>query len=79
MPDGLIRRADFYREVNKGDLLVADNAQRAKEIAERTPTIDAVEVVRCNDCTLHNKCTFESWFAVAGIKDGYCCMGKRRG
>lgn len=40
--------------------------------------IDAVEVVRCNDCMQHNKCTFESWFSVAGIKNGYCCMGKRR-
>lgn len=37
-------------EVDKGDLLVGNNADFAKEIIYRTPTADVVEIVRCKDC-----------------------------
>ena len=37
-------------EVDKCDLLVGNNAEFAKEIINRTPTADVVEVVRCRDC-----------------------------
>jgi hypothetical protein len=37
-------------EIDKGDLLVGNNAEFAKEVINRTPTADVVEVVRCKDC-----------------------------
>ena len=37
-------------EVDKGDLLTGNNAEWAKEIINRTPAADVVEVVRCRDC-----------------------------
>lgn len=37
-------------EVDKGDLLVGNNADFAKEIIYRTPTADVVEVVRRKNC-----------------------------
>ena len=37
-------------EIDKGDLLIGNNAEWAKEILYRTPTADVVEVVRCKDC-----------------------------
>lgn len=43
-----IKRA--IAEIDKGDLLVGNNAEWAKEILYRTPTADVVEVVRCKDC-----------------------------
>lgn len=37
-------------EIDKGDLLVGNNAEWAKEILYRIPTADVVEVVRCKNC-----------------------------
>lgn len=37
-------------EVDKGDLLVGNNADFAKEIIRRTPSADVVGVTRCKDC-----------------------------
>lgn len=37
---------DFCKEVDKGDLLVGNNAEWAKEIARRTPAVEIAE----NDC-----------------------------
>ena len=45
---------------------------------DQAPTIDAVEVVRCKDCTNHDSCTFEDTFKLVGLTDGFCRVGKRR-
>lgn len=39
-----IKRTDAIKEVDRGDLLVGDNAQWAREIIWRTPYADVVEV-----------------------------------
>ena len=41
---------------------------------ETAPTVDAVEVVRCKDCDMHNKCRFEQGLGM----DGFCSQGERR-
>lgn len=41
------------------------------------PTIDPVPVVRCACCVLHDHCTVEDMFILAGFNDGYCRAGKR--
>lgn len=39
-----IKRTDAINEVNRGDLLVGDNAKWAREIIWRTPYADVTEV-----------------------------------
>lgn len=46
-------------------------------IIENQPTVDAVEVVRCEDCKIHNNCITEDAFKFAGIKNSFCCVGKK--
>ena len=49
------------------------------------PTVDAVEVIRCKDCTMWNKerqiCDrFSStWTAEHTKPNDYCCWGERKG
>lgn len=45
---------------------------------EAMPTVDAVEVVRCRYCIMHNNCTTEDAFKLCGIEDPFCCAGKRK-
>lgn len=45
-----IKIEEAIAEIDKGDLLVGNNAEWAKEVIRRTPTADVVEVVRCKDC-----------------------------
>lgn len=42
---------------------------------EKTPTVDAVEVVRCKDCEWKEVCEIN--FEYKGA-DGYCSKGKRK-
>ena len=46
-----------------------------QSVIARMPTIDAVEVVRCDKCESHNKCRFEQYQGM----DGFCSLGVRRG
>lgn len=38
----------------------------------------AVEVVRCKECVLHNKCITEDGFNLVGKTDGFCCVGRKK-
>ena len=44
MAEKYIKVSDFCKEVDKGDLLVGNNAEWAKEIAHRLPSADVAEV-----------------------------------
>ena len=83
-----IEREKAIAEIDKGNLLVGNNAEWAKEILHRTPTADVVEVVRCKDCK--HSTTYELWNGrpyIACIYNGlisevsadhYCSYGERR-
>ena len=43
---------------------------------QQRPSIDAVEVVRCDSCVLEGNCFAESNFRFAGIENPFCCAGK---
>ena len=43
-------------------------------ILREAPTVDAVEVVRCKDCIVHNFCKFEQYQGL----DGFCSYGERK-
>ena len=48
-------------------------------IVEAIPTVDAVEVVFCDDCVKHGGCYTEDVFRLARIEKPYCCAGKMNG
>ena len=48
------------------------------ELIEKAPTIDAVPVVRCKKCVLHDNCVTEDAFVLAGIENPFCCAGKTK-
>ena len=47
-----------------------------KALKERT--VDAVEVVRCHECIMHNKCNTEEAYKLCRIENPFCCAGKRK-
>ena len=47
-------------------------------VIRKSPTIDAVPVVRCEKCVLHGNCVTEDAFVLAGIENPFCCAGKRK-
>ena len=49
-----------------------------KSILHSAKPIDAVPVVRCNECVFEGNCFAESHFTFAGIKNPFCCAGKRK-
>lgn len=72
-------------EIDKGDLLVGNNAEWAKEILYRTPTADVVEVVRCSECVNGKKAVInDKGFKIcpaSGMEiadNDYCSYGERR-
>ena len=77
-----IDREAVCAEIDKGDLLVGNNAEWAKEIVHRTPTADVVEVVRCKDCKhlMFSDCYGECSKAHLGIVApwDFCSYGERK-
>ena len=53
---------------------------RAKIIVQSCPTVDAVPVVRCNDCKYSNHCTIELELAKywMPLSEHFCSYGERR-
>ena len=49
-----------------------------KSILHSAKPIDAVPVVRCKKCVLHDNCVTEDAFVLAGIENPFCCAGKRK-
>ena len=47
-------------------------------VVNDAPTVDAVPVVRCNECVFEGNCFAESHFTSIGIKNPFCCAGKRK-
>ena len=43
-------------------------------VLQDAPTVDAVEVVRCKDCIVHNLCKFEQFQGL----NGFCSYGERK-
>ena len=47
---------------------------------ENAPVVDAVEVVRCIKCEMHDNCYTEDVFKFArmDLEKAFCCLGKER-
>ena len=68
--------ADVMLEELK-DMEVIIAQQNIADLIDEQPTVDAVPVVRCHECIMHNNCTTEDAFKLCGIEDPFCCAGKR--
>ena len=66
--EALVRRnkASYH---NKDDVIAAIAGQ---------PSVDAVEVVYCDECKSHGSCIPEDTFRWMRIEKPYCCVGKRK-
>lgn len=53
-------------------------SQRVKTLLMRIPTVDAVPVVRCRDCTHYNGHWNCDYFDSAVLDDDFCSYGERR-
>lgn len=49
-----------------------------KPVIDQMPTVDAVEVVFCDECENYGKCYPETIFRLARIEKPFCCVGKRK-
>lgn len=66
-------RAQQIAEVMFADVFI----QRAfKLLLDALPTVDAVEVVRCNDCIYHTRCEMEDMM-LCECENPYCPAGER--
>lgn len=71
-------RIDHYDRENGNEHFIS-GIETVLEYAQNLPVIDAVPVVRCSECVHGSICFVEDAFERAGIHDGYCRAGKRRG
>lgn len=57
---------------------VCDEVAEVRKFIEQAPTVDAVEVVRCDECTKSGCCIIEERLVTARAKDRYCGLGERK-
>ena len=48
------------------------------DVIAQTNTVDAVEVVYCDECSNHNNCIPENTFRLLRIEKPFCCVGSRK-
>lgn len=73
----------MFGDVN--DNMIQGAMRLARSKIENAPTVDAVEVVRCKDCTYrHDSCFAGNGNIYCDLKhtyfplDGFCCYGERK-
>ena len=71
----LIDADEMQEELKDMDIVLAKH--NVEDWIDEQPTIDAVPVVRCRNCIMHNNSTTEDAFKLCGIEDPVCCAGKR--
>ena len=74
--DVVIAHLDSCIEQGKG--LFKSVCVAIKCFVEQMPTVDAVEVVYCDECKSHGSCIPEDTFRWMRIEKPYCCVGKRK-
>ena len=68
--------ADVILEELK-DMEVIIAQQNIADLIDEQPTVDAVPVVRCHECILHDNCNTEEAYKLCRIENPFCCVGKR--
>ena len=70
--------ADVCEEFPDGYCEFGFSRENIRELLRDIATVDAVPVVRCEKCVLHGNCATEDAFVLVGIKNPFCCVGKRK-
>lgn len=89
MENDMIRRSDVLDLATKGYFVSNSNYGSVKRIIRQLPAVDAVEVVRCNNCKFgiprgsrfqgeRVATVFCTKFATPKLVNWYCASGKRR-
>lgn len=65
----------FWQRVHDGEIVTLMDAEHA---IINAPTVDAVEVVFCDECTNHGHCIPEDTFRLLRIEKPFCCVGGRK-
>ena len=58
--------------------LVGDAASMAERVIDSQPTVDAVPVVRCRECTEFNETEHEGSHGYGFRENDFCSYGKRK-
>lgn len=68
----------FMKGVNNSGVWV--RYKDVEHFIKDAPAVDAVPVVRCRECVLHDKCSTEDVFKFAVLSENkrFCGVGKRR-
>lgn len=77
--ESFTRHMTKHREpYDQYDMGYVDAVEQIENFLEYN-TVDAVEVVFCDDCVKHGGCYTEDVFRLARIEKPYCCVGKKDG
>ena len=77
--ESFTRHMTKHREpYDQYDMGYVDAVEQIENFLEYN-TVDAVEVVFCDDCVKHGGCYTEDVFRLARIEKPYCCAGKMGG
>ena len=68
---------DYIRQKALADPDSGEAVVYLQDIAE-SPTVDAVEVVRCRDCKLYNRHRYCHFWAEAVLDGDFCSYGERK-
>ena len=73
LDEALKEQTDFMDALRK-QLLVGF----AKQVLSDTPTVDAVEVMRCKDCMFYASGWCKKWLEWSSDNNGFCSWSERR-
>ena len=70
----LIDADELKKELKDMDFVLVNH--NVEDWIDEQPTVDAVPVVRCHECIMHNKCNTEEAYKLCRIENPFCCVGK---
>ena len=77
--NSLLEKVQFRMEIdNKNAEIIAGCVDITRRIIENAPTVDAVEVVRCEDCKQYNGHRHCYYSDMAVLDNDFCSYGERK-
>ena len=70
----MIDADELKKELKDMDFVLVNH--NVEDWIDEQPTVDAVPVVRCHECIMHNKCNTEEAYKLCRIENPFCCVGK---
>ena len=70
----LIDADELKKELKDMDFVLVNH--NVEDWIDEQPTVDAVPVVQCHECILHDNCNTEEAYKLCRIENPFCCDGK---